>query len=250
MQRTLTLALVIAGTLVATATAAWAKGAGEVVISGPGFKGFAIASGMPMDGAEGPFWDFMSQVGVFDEQRANERPPGPLGPAYAMEISVSPLDGRGRPDLKRTDQVTAYLFPYAEGEPWTYVPSSVETRDFGTIEGGWVAASQHVVEELRSKGLPATSPVPLESPSAAPLLAPTSRPVRPAAGRAAARTPTHGAFPAWPWVIGLAGAVAVPGIAAGVLAVRPRRGARRRPGRRVGPDTYPSKGDDRGEDVS
>ena len=200
MRRLLILSGLIAGMLVAMSPAAQAKGAGQVVISGPGLAKPLVLRGGPGQSGPGAFWEFISNTGLFDSGR-QVAPEGSLGPRYKMVVFISATDSPNpKFDLKKAARFTAYAYPYAELGPWFYVPDDQKAGDFGVIPGGWSFGSDAARSMLIDQGLPKTSPVPLAP-------APLQPAPAPAASVAARTQPLAPGATAWTrvWIAVVAG---------------------------------------------
>jgi hypothetical protein len=224
MKRSLAVGGMAVAMVVLLAPAAMAKGNGEVIIRGPGAGsgsdqggGPIIFKGGPSQNGPGAFWEFAGETGVFQETKTPDRPFGALGPRYTMDVYISESERpNAKIDLKTTPHFRAYIYPYAQGGPWVYVPENTTAKEFGTISSGWWATSQYVLDRLWAKGLPKTSPVPFET------IAPPAPDPAPAAQPAPAVQPAGSGLPkVW---IGLAvGLVLMLMVVGGALLSRPKK---------------------------
>ncbi len=193
MKRLLIVSGMIAGMVVAMSPAAFAKGAGQVVISGPGLAKPLVLRGAPGQSGPGDFWEFMSNTGLLNDSRQAAAPEGALGPRYKMVVFISATDSPNlKFDLKKAARFTAYGYPYAEPGPWFYVAVDQQAGDFGVIPGGWSFGADAARYMLIDKGLPKTSPVPLAPAPLQPIPAPAASVIAPTQPLASEASPwTH-----------------------------------------------------------
>lgn len=217
--------LAMAGLLVLAGTGpAFAKGADQATITGPGLANAIVLAG---EGEPGTSGDKLGQLanssGLFlamfgssgGQQLVPTAPAGALGPRYEVAFRVP--GGAPTPDVVRQD-----LYPLAAGGPLTYTPPD-QTELAGRTTGGWYRAPNGFTTLLASVGVPGL-------PSAA---ASATGASRAAASRApASRAPASGAADssdaasATPWAPAWIGVLvaAVLLVAVAVVAAARRRG--------------------------
>jgi hypothetical protein len=169
--------LATAGLLVLAGTGpAFAKGADQATITGPGLAQAIVLGG---EGEPGSIGDKLGQLanggGLFlamfgpdgGKQLAPSAPAGALGPKYEVAFRVP--GGAPTPDVVRQD-----LYPLAEGGPVTYTPPD-QIELAGRTTGGWYRAPNGFAAVLGSLGIPGLPGV----------AATTRAPASPAASRAA-----------------------------------------------------------------
>lgn len=153
-MRRLSVGLLAGAAIVAGALPAQAKVAGVASINGPGLGG-----GISMRGNDGAGYPPVS--GLFEESNGmSQAPTTVLGPRYVSRYVVREPDG--------PPPVVQYLYPYAEGGPLVYTPPGQEWIGGadGTAASGWFRMNPDLLEALIARGLPETSPVALDAPSA------------------------------------------------------------------------------------
>ena len=167
--------VVTVGVLAALAGAlpAQAKVEGTAYVTGPGVGGPSGGSGsgtIKMDGSDGGGYPVLSGLAEPGRYLA-ARPAGELGPRYEARLVIAAPEGQ--PDLVQQ------LYPYAEGGPVLYTAPGQEfvMSPTGQAADGWFRIPPELIEELRDRGLPRTSPIP------------------PADGAVAAESPTTGSPP-------------------------------------------------------
>lgn len=159
MRRILATVVFAAGFLAALAIPAQAKGAGQVVVTGPGLSKPIVIGGAESQQGPGPFWEFMSQTGVMDGGNSIE-PIDAIGPRYRMTVYISAFDRPGtRVDVNKADRFTVSMYPYAVNGPWFHLPEGIHLREFDDLSGGWASGSSEAVRILMRYGLPTKSPV-------------------------------------------------------------------------------------------
>jgi hypothetical protein len=172
----------MAGVLVLTGTGpAFAKGADQATITGPGLAQAIVLTGEGEPGTSGDHLGqlanssglFVAMFGPSGGQRlAPTAPAGALGPRYQVAFRVP--GGAPTPDVVRQD-----LYPLAAGGPVTYTPPD-QTELGGRTTGGWYRAPDGFVALLASVGLPG---LPSAVASATRTPAAASRAAAPAADR-------------------------------------------------------------------
>jgi hypothetical protein len=209
--------LATAGLLVLAGTGpAFAKGADQATITGPGLAQAIVLSG---EGEPGTSGDSLGQLanggGLFlamfgpseGQQLAPSAPVGALGPKYEVAFRVP--GGAPTPDVVRQD-----LYPLAVGGPVTYTPPD-QTELAGRTTGGWYRAPNGFAALLAKVGVPGL-------PAAANASAPASR----AAASRAADQPEAAPAPSWqPASVGVLVA-AVLLVAVAIVAIIARRRTR------------------------
>lgn len=148
--------LATAGLLVLAGTGpAFAKGADQATITGPGLAQAIVLGGEGEPGSNG---DKLGQLanggGLFlamfgpdgGQQLTPSAPAGALGPKYEVAFRVP--GGSPTPDVVRQD-----LYPLAEGGPVTYTPPD-QIELAGHTTGGWYRAPNGFATVLGSIGIP------------------------------------------------------------------------------------------------
>lgn len=136
-----------------------AKVEGTAFISGPGLPGSGSSDSggsIRMDGSDGGGYPVLS--GMLDPgMYLVSRPRGELGPRYEARLVID--FPRRQPD------VVQYLYPYARGGPVIYTPpgQAFVMSATGRASDGWYAAPPELIRELQDRGLPQTTPVPLDA---------------------------------------------------------------------------------------
>lgn len=206
--------LATAGLLVLAGTGpAFAKGADQATITGPGLAQAIVLTGEGEPGTSGDHLGqlanggglFLAMFGSSDgQQLAPSAPAGALGPRYEVAFRVP--GGAPTPDVVRQD-----LYPLAEGGPVTYTPPD-QIQLAGRTTGGWYRAPNGFAAVLSSLGIPGL-------PGAATAPAPTTR--APASGAAdpVAATPATSWRPASVGVL----VAAVLLVAVAIVAIARRR---------------------------
>jgi hypothetical protein len=205
------------GFVVAFASPALAKGAGLVMISGPGVSKPVEFGGAVTHHDIGAFWEFAQASGIFDGPNSLA-PTEPLGPRYTLTVYVARSDRPVPIDPKTADRFTISMYPYAASGPWFYVPEGVKTHAFGVLTSGWTLGTREALRLMVAHGLPNKSPVAFSdtAPSSAP---PAGVPV-PAA--AAAHTDESSSSSGVRTGVAVAGALALLVVVV-VIAGRPRK---------------------------
>jgi hypothetical protein len=153
-MRKLSVALLAGAAIVAGALPAQAKVAGAASINGPGLGG-----GISIRGDDGAGYPVMSGL-LEDGARATiQAPTEKVGPRYMAIYDIR--FPKGEPS------VIQYLYPFAEGGPLVYTPPGQEWIGGadGTAPSGWFTMDPELLQELRDRGLPEASPVPLQAPA-------------------------------------------------------------------------------------
>jgi hypothetical protein len=210
--------LATAGLLVLAGTGpAFAKGADQATITGPGLAQAIVLGG---EGEPGTTGDKLGQLanggGLFlamfgpdgGKQLTSSAPAGALGPKYEVAFRVP--GGSPTPDVVRQD-----LYPLAEGGPVTYTPPD-QIQLAGRTTGGWYRAPNGFATVLGSLGIPGLPGV----------AATTRAPASPAASRAADRAADPvAAAPATSWRPASVGVLvaAVLLVAVAIVAIARRR---------------------------
>ena len=199
MRRALVLIGIAALTAVALlASPAAAKGFKSVTFTGPGLPAGGITIHPRMD--DGHAVQVLWYTGVFQTlagptpwERGLER--NDLGPQYEMTVS---------PDWSPRTHVHAFVYPYAKGGPWTYIPSGQTIDQYGNrLDSGWWKVGHRaigsdsaiMVHQFRTFlvriGFPAQAPA-VTAPAS------TSNAANPAPAAAASHAGT--AWPSWIWI--------------------------------------------------
>lgn len=138
-------------------TSAFAKGASEAKITGPGFGGGLTLSGDGEMGG-GQLTQLAEAAGFFPSVFVTSpnpmlrvRPQGALGPRYAITYTM--------PGPSGVDELRQDLYPYAEPSPVTYMAPGQSFFGTGKTVGGWYVASRTLKDDLVAVGLPKTPPV-------------------------------------------------------------------------------------------
>lgn len=138
---------------------AWAKGADQVTISGPGLAKPIVLTGMGEPGSGEVLGRLSEGAGLFvvmfgpdpsREEYLGAQPAGVLGPKYELAFRVP--GGGPTPDIVRQD-----LYPFAAGGPVTNTRAG-QTAMGGTTHGGWFKSPSGFAALLGSVGVPVTSP--------------------------------------------------------------------------------------------
>lgn len=138
-------------------TSAFAKGASEAKIAGPGVGSGITLAGEGQVGGE-QLMQLAEAAGFFPavfvtspNPMLTVRPQGKLGPRYTITYTM--------PGPSGVDELRQDLYPYAEPSPVAYMEPG--QRFFGTEEtvGGWYVASTTLKDDLVAVGLPKTPPV-------------------------------------------------------------------------------------------
>lgn len=211
--------LATAGLLVlAGAGPAFAKGADQATITGPGLANAIVLGGEGEPGSSGDKLGqlannsglFLAMFGPSDGQQLVPTAPGvALGPRYAVAFRVP--GSAPTPDVVWQD-----LYPLAAGGPLTYTPAD-QTELAGRTTGGWYRAPNGFIALLASVGVPGL-PSAAASATGASRAAASPAPASGAADRSDAASATPWA-PAWIGVL----VAAVLLVAVAVLAVARRR---------------------------
>jgi hypothetical protein len=165
MKRRLVLAgLVFMGTALAAAPAAWAKGATQAVITGPGLsQPITLAPSMSSGQSIYPQLEKLAESSGFYQGMWGGRvrgagrvladpPAGGLGPRYTITYTMMPMRGK-------TDEIVQYVYPYAEPRPVTFMPPGQTYWGKNSTVGAWYqAAHVDLKQMLVSLGLPAAAP--------------------------------------------------------------------------------------------
>jgi hypothetical protein len=175
-------AVTVAGTVVAAVGAvllgaagpAFAKGADQATITGPGLARPIVLGGDGEPGSGETLGTLSNGSGLFvvmfgptDGRALSSDPPaGSLGPRYELAFRVP--GASPTPDIVRQD-----LYPSAPGGPVTYTPGGQPSFG-GRTSGGWYRSDDAFARLLASIGVPEALPVALDSPSAAPTARPTA----------------------------------------------------------------------------
>jgi hypothetical protein len=166
MKRRLVLAgLVFVGAAIAFTPAppAWAKGATQAVITGPGIsKPITLAPSSAGQSTYDPHLEKLAEssgfyLGVWGGRIKGpgrllaHQPAGDLGPRYTITYTMLPVHGK-------IDDIAQYVYPFAEPRPITFMPSEQTYWGKNTTVGAWYAAHLDLKRMLVSLGLPATVP--------------------------------------------------------------------------------------------
>ena len=168
MKRRLVLAgLVFMGAAMAFTPAlpAWAKGATQAVITGPGLsQPITLAPSMSSgQSTYDPQLEKLAEssgfyLGVWGGRvrgagRVLADPPaGNLGPRYTITYTMMPVHAK-------TDEIVQYVYPYAEPRPVTFMPPGQTYWGKNSTVGAWYqAAHVDLKQMLVSLGLPAAAP--------------------------------------------------------------------------------------------
>jgi hypothetical protein len=136
---------------------AFAKGASEATIVGPGLDEPVTLAGEGRAGGEA-LMRLADAAGFFPavfvqspDPMLDDQPEGTLGPGYTITYTM--------PGPAGEDRIVQTLYPYATPSPVTYVAPG--QRFFGTEEtrGGWFTAGQTMLDHLVAAGLPREAPV-------------------------------------------------------------------------------------------
>ena len=193
IRRIALVSLSLVGALAASG-AAHAKGPFRATVTGPGLAAPLVVRGSGEDGGSSSLGRLTRDAGFFPaafgqspDPMLPARPTGPLGPRYTITYTVP---GPGRPT-----QITQDLYPYAGGGAITYMRPGQKFFSLEHTRGGWYAANG-LRSMLVGAGLPSRPPVR----------------ANPGPGPSSGRT----------WLFGLAGALVLAVLAAGVAVARRR----------------------------
>jgi hypothetical protein len=152
--------LAAALTALAVAGSAFAKGASEAKITGPGLKkgGIVLKSDGGGDPSSGtPLGDLTEYGGLFPgmfgqepDPMLREQPKGALGPKYTAEYTIPGPNGDSW-------TIRQDVYPYAKPDPLTYMKPGQEVFQDHT-NGGWYQAPHALKDTLVDDGLPANPP--------------------------------------------------------------------------------------------
>lgn len=155
MKRGVLLTAVLSVFLVAAGTAA-AKGPTAARITGPGLAGPLVMSGVGESGDGSPLAVLTMDGGFFPatfgespDPMLPRRPPGDLGPRYAVVYTV--------PGPTDEAFIRQALFPFAEGGPVLYTPPGQPFFGTERTRGGWFRASEELRAALVRAGLRETA---------------------------------------------------------------------------------------------
>jgi hypothetical protein len=151
------LAVALVGALLPVA--AFAKGASEAVITGPGLDGPITMAGEGRLGGErlmrlaDAAGFFAATFGQSPDPMLDKRPAGYLGPRYTI---VYEMPG----PYNELDYIRQQLYPYAKPSPVTYMRPGQPFFGTEKTRGGWfVASTSYVKDALVAAGLPRSAPV-------------------------------------------------------------------------------------------
>jgi hypothetical protein len=142
-------------------TSADAKGAKEVMVTGPGLDAPIRLANWAEHGISPNA--FADKSGLFRDEpdrRTATRPPGDLGPRYVATYAW--MTGQDE-----TTPLRQELYPFASGGPLSHTRRQQGVNDF-VPEGGWYRAGPHLTLLLVAAGVPVppsyTLPVPVVAP--------------------------------------------------------------------------------------
>jgi hypothetical protein len=136
---------------------AFAKGASEAEITGPGLDKPISLAGEGQSGGE-QLMQLAETAGFFPavfvrspDPMLDERPAGDLGPKYTITYVMPGPNNE-------LDRLVQAVYPYAEPDPVTYTAPG--QRFFGAEEtrGGWFVATSLMKDQLVEAGLPQNPP--------------------------------------------------------------------------------------------
>jgi hypothetical protein len=150
---------------------AFAKGADQVTITGPGLARPIVLGGDGEPGSGETLGTLSNGSGLFvvmfgpmdGRQLSSDPPAGSLGPRYELAFRVP--GGSPTPDIVRQD-----LYPSAPGGPVTYTPGGQPSFG-GRTAGGWYRSDDGFARLVASIGVPGALPVALDSPTTRPTAA-------------------------------------------------------------------------------
>jgi hypothetical protein len=158
MKRFMGLSATLALMAALAGTSAFAKGASEATITGPGLGDGITLAGEGQVGGE-RLMQLAETTGFFPavflrapNPMLAARPKGRLGPRYTITYTM-PGPGGG------VDQLRQDLYPYATPTPVTYVKPGQPFFGTDKTVGGWFVASTTLKDDLVAVGLPETPPV-------------------------------------------------------------------------------------------
>ena len=225
MSRRLLTKLALALLLAVVPTAAQAKGASAATISGGGSGGLPggpitiKGDGEPGSGSdlstladEAGMWAVLFEGGPAGGLATAPTPAVQRGPRYTITWTFP--NGAGT-----EDKVRQFVWPYAAGDPVTYLAPGQKVLDTRT-EGGWYKASDVLRTSLIALGLPnrpaLTAPAPSASPASPGAASPGANPAPSAPAASADPAPAL-----WPKVAAGVGLLLVAAVAV-VLILRRR----------------------------
>lgn len=163
--------------LLVFASAATAKLAfDQITVSGPGLDvGVKLRPhdylDMSVVAEHSGFW---KQFGCrLCSTRLSPAPAGALGPRYVLTYSMPSSFGPDE-EIRSTDEVVQYVYPYAEPQPVTFMPPHQRSPGGTSSIGGWYMADETLTRELETFGVgpPTLPPVRTAGPSAGEIMKP------------------------------------------------------------------------------
>jgi hypothetical protein len=157
MKRLVLVSTAVAALAAIVTTTAFAKGASEAMLTGPGLGGGIRLSGEGQAGGD-ELMQLAEEAGFFPSVFAtspdpmlSSRPAGDLGPRYTITYTMPGPNGT-------VSELRQELYPFAKPSPVSHMEP--DQRYFGTEKtvGGWYVASTALKHELLAAGLPASPP--------------------------------------------------------------------------------------------
>jgi len=151
-----TLLLLVAVGAVALPASAFAKGASEASIQGPGLgktvtiSGNGETSGDKLGNLGQSAGFFPAVFGQTPDPMSDQRPAGKLGPRYRIVWTVPGPNGESK--------ISQDAYPYAEPQPVTYMKPGQLFWDGQHTRGGWYVGDSQLSASLFAVGVPRSAP--------------------------------------------------------------------------------------------
>ena len=151
-----TLLLLVAVGAVALPARAFAKGASEASIQGPGLcktvtiSGNGETSGDKLGNLGQSAGFFPAVFGQTPDPMSDQRPAGKLGPRYRIVWTVPGPNGESK--------ISQDAYPYAEPQPVTYMKPGQLFWDGQHTRGGWYVGDSQLSASLFAVGVPRSAP--------------------------------------------------------------------------------------------
>jgi hypothetical protein len=147
--------LLLAVGALALPASAYAKGASEASLTGPGI-GTTVITGNGETGGDklgklGQFAGFFPAVySQAPDEMTDRRPAGKLGPRYRIVWTVPGPNGNSK--------ITQDAYPFAEPQPVTYMKPGQVFWNSHRTRGGWYVGDSRLSASLFAIGVPRTAP--------------------------------------------------------------------------------------------
>ena len=151
-----TLLLLVAVGAIALPASAFAKGASEASIQGPGLgktvmiSGDGETSGDKLGNLGQSAGFFPAVFGQTPDPMTEQRPAGKLGPRYRIVWTVPGPNGESR--------ISQDAYPYADPQPVTYMKPGQVFWDGQRTRGGWYVGDSQLRASLFAAGVPRSAP--------------------------------------------------------------------------------------------